>query len=183
MKSALATKEELPGTKEKLFLRRLYQLDWNDLPLFSRLPVGTHVPVKARWLICALYLRLVAASTKCIHWTQRHMMSPKTCNLPKIIIIMSCRQHGYPWPSLATSPYHSSPPAGLQGYILCPHIVAVCKFVLVVLLLHIAVFVDNTIVFGHTNELRDYCFNNTQTKVFICSFEAVCSWCCKTRGV
>ena len=52
------------------------------------------------------------------------------------IIIMSCRQHGYPWPSLATSPYHSSPPAGLQGYILCPHIVAVCKFELVVLLLH-----------------------------------------------
>ena len=28
--------------------------------------------------------------------------------------------------------YHSSPPAGLQGYILCTHIVAVCKFVLVV---------------------------------------------------
>ena len=45
-----------------------------------------------------------------------------------IIIIMSCRQHGYPWPSLATSPYHSSPPAGLLGYILCPHIAAVCKF-------------------------------------------------------
>ena len=54
-----------------------------------------------------------------------------------IIIIMSRHQHGYPWPSLAISPYHSSPPAGLQGYILCPHIVAVCKFVLVVLLLHI----------------------------------------------
>ena len=50
-------------------------------------------------------------------------------------IIMSCHQHGYPWPSLATSPYHSSPPAGLQGYILCPHIAAVCKFKLVVLLL------------------------------------------------
>ena len=49
---------------------------------------------------------------------------------------MSRRQHGYPWPSLAISPYHSSPPAGLQGYILCPHIVAVCKFELVVLLLH-----------------------------------------------
>ena len=54
-----------------------------------------------------------------------------------IIIIMSRRQRGYPWPSLAISPYHSSPPAGLQGYILCLHIVAVCKFVLVVLLLHI----------------------------------------------
>ena len=50
---------------------------------------------------------------------------------------MSHRQRGYPWPSLAISPYHSSPPAGLQGYIMCPHIVAVCKFVLVVLLLHI----------------------------------------------
>ena len=50
---------------------------------------------------------------------------------------MSRRQRGYPWPSLAISPYHSSPPTGLQGYILCPHIVAVCKFVLVVLLLHI----------------------------------------------
>ena len=48
---------------------------------------------------------------------------------------MSCRQHRYPWPSLATSPYYSSPLAGLQGYILCPHIAAVCKFELVVLLL------------------------------------------------
>ena len=27
-----------------------------------------------------------------------------------IIIIISCRRHGYPWPSLATSPYRSSPP-------------------------------------------------------------------------
>ena len=53
-----------------------------------------------------------------------------------IIIIMWRSQNGYPWPSLATSPYHSSPLAGLQGYILCPHIVAVCKFELVVLLLH-----------------------------------------------
>ena len=52
-----------------------------------------------------------------------------------IIIIMSCRQHGYPWPSLATSPYYSSPLAGLQGYILCPHIAAECMFELVVLLL------------------------------------------------
>ena len=39
------------------------------------------------------------------------------------IIIMSRRQRGYLWPSLAISPYHSSPPAGLRGYILCPHIV------------------------------------------------------------
>ena len=57
-----------------------------------------------------------------------------------IIIIMSRRLRGYPWPSLAISPYHSSPPAGLQGYIPCPHIAAVCKFVLVVPLLHIHVW-------------------------------------------
>ena len=37
----------------------------------------------------------------------------------------------YPWHSLATSPYHSSPLAGLQGYIQCPHRAAVCKFELV----------------------------------------------------
>ena len=52
-----------------------------------------------------------------------------------IIIIMSCHQHGYPWPCLATSPYHSSLLAGLQGYIPCPHIAAVCMLGLVVLLL------------------------------------------------
>ena len=65
-------------------------------------------------------------------WIFEH---PTSCSFIIIIIIMSCRQHGYPWPSLATSPYHSSPPAGLLGYILCPHIAAVCKFGLVVLLL------------------------------------------------
>ena len=52
-----------------------------------------------------------------------------------IIIIMSCHWHGYPWPSLATFPYRSSPLAGLQGYILYPHIAAECMFVLVILLL------------------------------------------------
>ena len=51
-----------------------------------------------------------------------------------IIIIMSCHRHGYPWSSLAISPYSSSPLASLQGYIPYPHIAAVCKFELVVLL-------------------------------------------------
>ena len=44
-----------------------------------------------------------------------------------IIIIMSCRRHGHPWPSLATSPYRSSPLAGLQGYIPYPHIAVACS--------------------------------------------------------
>ena len=51
-----------------------------------------------------------------------------------IIIIMSCRKHAYPWPSLASSPYYSSSLAGLQGYIPNPHIAAVCMFEMVVLL-------------------------------------------------
>ena len=42
------------------------------------------------------------------------------------IIIMSCRQHGNSWSSLATFPCRSSPLAGLQGYITYPHIAAVC---------------------------------------------------------
>ena len=52
-----------------------------------------------------------------------------------VIIIMLCHRHGYPWPSLATSPYHSSPLAGLQGCIPYLHIAAGCMFELVVLLL------------------------------------------------
>ena len=49
----------------------------------------------------------------------------------------SCRAAStdIPEPSLPTSPYHSSPLANLQGYILYPHIAAVCMFDLVVLLL------------------------------------------------
>ena len=52
-----------------------------------------------------------------------------------LIIVMSCRQHGYRWPSLATPTYRPSPLAGLQGYITYSHIAAVCRIELVVLLL------------------------------------------------
>ena len=48
---------------------------------------------------------------------------------------MSCHRNRYPLPSLATFPHRSSPPAGLQGYILYPHRAAVCRFELDVLLL------------------------------------------------
>ena len=56
-------------------------------------------------------------------------------HFPYIIIIMSCCRHGYPWPSLGTSPYRSSTLAGLQDYTPYPHIAAACMFELVVLLL------------------------------------------------
>ena len=51
--------------------------------------------------------------------------------------LSSCRATGtdIPDPPLATSPYRSSPLAGLQGYIPYPHRAAECMFELVVLLL------------------------------------------------
>ena len=52
-----------------------------------------------------------------------------------IIIIVSCRLHGYPWPYFATPPYRSSLLVGPQGYIPYPHRAVVCRFELVVLLL------------------------------------------------
>ena len=48
---------------------------------------------------------------------------------------MLCRQHGYPWPSLATLPYCSLLLVGPQGYIPYPHTATVCRFELVVLIL------------------------------------------------
>ena len=78
--------------------------------------------------------------SSCHSWSVIKVNSFSSCmrnTLYIIIIIMSRRLRGYPWPSLAISPYHSSPPAGLQDYNPCPHIAAVCKFVLVAPHLHI----------------------------------------------
>ena len=59
-----------------------------------------------------------------------------------LIIIMSHYQHGYPWHSLATPPYRSLLPVGLQGYIPYLHRAAVCRFELVVL--HLLVHVKGS---------------------------------------
>ena len=48
------------------------------------------------------------------------------------IYIMSRYQHGYPRPSLTTSPYLPLLPTGVQCYIPYQHIAAVCRFELVV---------------------------------------------------
>ena len=69
--------------------------------------------------------------TVCKKRAQVHLKMLST----KCFIFMLCHQHGYPWLSLATSPYRSTPLAGLQGYISYSHIAAVCMFELVVLLL------------------------------------------------
>ena len=65
----------------------------------------------------------------------KHTSPQKQTYIYIIIIIMSCRPHGYPGPSLATFPYRSLPPAGLLNYIPYLHIAAVCMFELVVLIL------------------------------------------------
>ena len=52
------------------------------------------------------------------------------------IIILSCPQHGYHWPSLDTPPYRSSLLVGLQGYTMHPYRAAVWSFELAALLLH-----------------------------------------------
>ena len=51
-----------------------------------------------------------------------------------IYIILSCRQHGIPWPSPATPPNRSSLLAGLQDYVPYPHWAAVSRFELAALL-------------------------------------------------
>ena len=69
-----------------------------------------------------------------IHTHTKYHLYVQTQHYENImIIIMSCHSHGYPWSSLATSLYPSSPLAGLQGYITYPHIAAECMFELVVL--------------------------------------------------
>ena len=47
-------------------------------------------------------------------------------NEGNVIIILSCHQHEYSWPYVATPPYRSSLPAGPQGYTLYTHRAAVC---------------------------------------------------------
>ena len=56
-----------------------------------------------------------------------------------VIIIMWCYQHGYFWPSLATSPYRPLLLAGLPGYIQYLHRASVCMFGLDVLSLLVPV--------------------------------------------
>ena len=93
------------------------------------------VLIKKQLLIHTIIIVSILLKTKNSDYNTLHTETPLLHPSSYIIIIMSCRQHGYPWPSLATSPYHWSPPAGLLGYIPCPHIAAVCKFGLVILLL------------------------------------------------
>ena len=63
------------------------------------------------------------------------LLNAKSISIHILIFSMSCRQHGYLWASLAASPNRSLLLVGPQGYLPFPHIAAVCRFELVVLLL------------------------------------------------
>ena len=116
------------------------------VPLLARMDLGT-MAMKGYFAfpkssgLLELQLTDCLVSYQEIHWgsitdpQSVYNIAPATGQCISIIIIMSCRHHRYPWPSLATSPYRSSPLAGLQGYIPYPHIAAICMFELVVLLL------------------------------------------------
>ena len=47
----------------------------------------------------------------------------------------------------------------------------------------ISYFPEHYRFYGTRNELRNYSLVTQQRKFFICSFEEVCSWRCKTRGI
>ena len=128
---------------EIYFSLTLWQSDWRSAPFYLCCMILSSiyfVPHKPEFV--SFFKTLYWSTTLSICYGPQ----PADCNelflllLIIIIIIMSRRLRGYPWPSLAISPYHSLPPAGLQGYIPCPHIAAVCKFVLVFPLLHIHVW-------------------------------------------
>ena len=65
----------------------------------------------------------------------RERSSALSYTLVSSLLVLSWLQHGYPWPSLATPPSRSSLLADPQGYIPYPHRPAVCRFMLVALLL------------------------------------------------
>ena len=106
---------------------------------------------------------------------------------PKLILIIHHHHHvappsmDIPDPLSPLLPYHSSPPASLQDYILLSHIVAVCKFVLVVLLLHIHMWGSHrsTSLMSSSLLLQQCpaCLVRLTCKVFVMGGKCPYSWC------
>ena len=120
---------------------------------------------------------------KCYSLTPGHkiILGRLICLLKSIIIIMLCHRHGYPWPSLANSPYHSSLLAGRQGYIPYPHIAVVYMFELVVLLLlgHMRGVHRNTSLMSSSLLLQQcpVCLVHLTCIVFVTGGSWPYSWC------
>ena len=107
-------------------------LEYSDSTLYRRIKQAPQLPLQ-NW--CFHYEAWLYPVKRCSPEWKLTTTWPLFPGIIIIIIMMSCCKHGYPWPSLPTSPYRSSPQAGLQGYIPYVHIAAECIFQLVVLLL------------------------------------------------
>ena len=79
--------------------KSLYHLNWDRHALLSWQTVAMHMPMGAWGFSSMLCLLLIAASLKCTHWTQRHMVDPQSYNLQKMIPWYSSNalivEHGY----------------------------------------------------------------------------------------
>ena len=103
--------------------------------------------IKTKESIMPSYLPIVEGEVmdSCLYLTYKcEMKGKRSCQgfeldssyvMRHHLIILSCHQHGYPWPFLANPPYCSSLLAGPRGYISYPHRSAVYRFELVSLLL------------------------------------------------
>ena len=114
---------------------------WNISPFIAIIPRFT-----LTWSGSPYHKHTMCIFTEPLSWTEFGTRSifeqfdkfEFSFTLPRLvafIIILLSHQRGYPWPSLATSPYRSSHLAGLHGCTPYPHRAAVCRFELVTLLL------------------------------------------------
>ena len=98
------------------------------------------LPLSLSFIYIYIYIYIYMCVCVCIiYWESNRGFNniagfPGVSRTPWIVIIMPCRQLGYPWLSLTTPPYRSSFLPGLQGYILYPHRADVGRFELVALL-------------------------------------------------
>ena len=87
-----------------------HKAEWMGRPMRLKLTcVGLLVQLANRYTTRGALCRYLSISFHGTTLTKWHFDTKKSSLCAAyIIIIISCRQHGYPWPSLATSSYHSS---------------------------------------------------------------------------
>ena len=105
-----------------MFIKRMWCYVHRIYEALLNLAHSLNIPVVTKWLFIVMS----------IWWDWKSPLLSVSFMKPNnyfiIIIILSCHQHGYPWPSFATHPYCSSLLVGPQGYIQYPHRAAVCRF-------------------------------------------------------
>ena len=120
------------------------QIKYYRLPSQRNSKTQTNAPIGPWMQKLQLLEAILWTKIKAFLWNEKELISRTHTHTHIYIYIYIYIYHHhhhivplsrYPWPSLASSPYRSSPLADLQGYIPYPHIAAVCMFELVSLLL------------------------------------------------